>query len=251
MTQTSTRLRPRDADLPLTGEDRALRVREMFARIVPRYDLMNRLMTGGQDIHWRRLTAAAARPRGAVALDLATGTGDLALELRRQGAVRVVGADYCAPMVEAAAAKLRRRNSTRITLAVGDALALPFVDASFDCVTSGFLLRNVVDLERALGEMRRVLRPGGRIVALEITHAPPGPIGDFARWYFRSVVPVLGRLIGGDGAAYRYLPASVDRFPNPRRLAQLFEAAGFVDVRYRRLSLGCVAIHRGVVPSCD
>jgi demethylmenaquinone methyltransferase / 2-methoxy-6-polyprenyl-1,4-benzoquinol methylase len=248
MTRSSAPAAPRDADLPLAGEDRALRVREMFARIVPHYDLMNRLMTGGQDIYWRRLTAAAARPRGAVALDLATGTGDLALELYRQGAARVVGADYCAPMVEAAAVKLRRRRRTGITLAVGDALALPFADATFDCVTSGFLLRNVVDLEQALREMRRVLRPGGRIVALEITHAPLGPIGGFARWYFRTVVPVLGRLIGDDDAAYRYLPASVDLFPNARRLAQMFEAAGFADVHYRRLSLGCVAIHRGTIP---
>ena len=249
MTPGSTRPLPRNADLPLTGADRALRVREMFARIVPHYDLMNRLMTGGQDVYWRRLAAEAARPRGAAALDLATGTGDLALELRRQGAASVVGADYCAPMVEAAAAKLRRRRATGITLAVGDALALPFADASFDCVTSGFLLRNVVDLEQALREIRRVLRPGGRIVALEITHAPPGPIGGFARWYFRTVVPMLGRLVGDDGAAYRYLPASVDLFPNAHRLAQHFEAAGFTDVHFRRLSLGCVAIHRGTVPS--
>ncbi len=248
MTETSTLRRPSSADLPLTGQDRALRVREMFARTVPRYDLMNRLMTAGQDLSWRRLTAAAARPRGAVALDLATGTGDLALELRRQGAKRVVGADYCLPMVEAAAAKFRHRRSTGISLAVGDALALPFVDGSFDCVTSGFLLRNVIDLEQALREMRRVLRPGGRVVALEITHAPPGLIGGVVRWYFRTIVPVLGRLLGSDSAAYRYLPASVDLFPTAAHLARLFEAAGFVDVRYRRLSLGCVAIHRGIVP---
>jgi demethylmenaquinone methyltransferase/2-methoxy-6-polyprenyl-1,4-benzoquinol methylase len=219
----------------------------MFARIVPRYDLMNRIMTGGQDIGWRRLAARAARPKGAVALDLATGTGDLALELRRQGALRVIGADYCAPMLDAAAIKLSRQNATGISLSVGDALALPFVDASFDCVTSGFLLRNVVDLDQCLREMRRVLRPGGRVVALEITHPRLRPLGALASFHFQHVVPILGRLFGGDAAAYRYLPASLRAFPDADRLAERFRAAGFVDVRYRRLSFGCVAIHRGFV----
>jgi demethylmenaquinone methyltransferase/2-methoxy-6-polyprenyl-1,4-benzoquinol methylase len=220
----------------------------MFARIVPHYDLMNRVMTGGQDVGWRRAAVRAAAPRGAMALDLATGTGDLALELRRQGARRVVGVDYCIPMVDAAAAKLRRRHAERISLAVADALALPFPDAVFDCVTSGFLLRNVVDLDRCLCEMRRVLRSGGRVVALEITHSPPGPVGAFTRTYFRSVVPLLGHLLGDDSAAYRYLPASLDAFPDAGHLAAMFRAAGFVNVRFGRLSLGCVAIHVGRAP---
>jgi demethylmenaquinone methyltransferase/2-methoxy-6-polyprenyl-1,4-benzoquinol methylase len=220
----------------------------MFARIVPHYDLMNRVMTFGQDVGWRRAAARAAQPLDATALDLATGTGDLAFELRRQGAKRVIGVDYCMPMLDAATAKLGRRQDQEITLAVGDALALPFGDAAFDCVTSGFLLRNVVDLDRCLREMRRVLRPGGRVVALEITHAPRGPVGELTRFYFRTIVPQLGRLWGTDGAAYRYLPASLEVFPDADRLAAMFRAAGFADVRYRRLSLGCVAIHMGQVP---
>lgn len=237
-----------DPELPLSGVDRAQRVRTMFARIVPHYDLMNRIMSGGRDGHWRQVAAAAARPRGAVALDVATGTGDLALELCRQGARRVIAVDYCAPMLEAAAAKIQRHRLTRVSLAAGDALALPFPDAAFDCVTSGFLLRNVVDLDQCLGEMRRVLRPGGRMVALEITHPPRGAVGRLARLYLRAVVPWLGSLWGDDRAAYRYLPASLDGFPDADRLADRIRAAGFSDVYYHRLGLGSVAVHVGVAP---
>jgi demethylmenaquinone methyltransferase/2-methoxy-6-polyprenyl-1,4-benzoquinol methylase len=220
----------------------------MFGRIVPRYDLMNRLMTGGQDRAWRRQAAAAAGPRGALALDLATGTGDLALELRRQGARCVVAVDYCAPMLEAAAAKLERRSERGIKLVNGDALALPFRAGSFDCVTSGFLLRNVVDLDLCLREMHRILRPGGRVIALEITHPPPRSLGRLANRYFHALVPVLGGIIS-DAAAYRYLPASLAIFPDAEVLAEQFRAAGFANVTYRRLGFGTVAIHVGEVPS--
>jgi demethylmenaquinone methyltransferase/2-methoxy-6-polyprenyl-1,4-benzoquinol methylase len=237
-----------NSELPLSGTDRALRVRDMFARIVPRYDLMNRMMSAGQDGAWRRKAAAAAQPRDVLALDLATGTGDLALELRRQGARRVIAVDYCTPMLEAAALKLTARSERGITLLTGDALGLPFNDDSFDCVTSGFLLRNVVDLDRCLREMHRVLRPGGRVVALEITHPPPRSFGRLAKRYFHSVVPIVGRIVSGDASAYRYLPASLDVFPDADVLAGRFRAAGFAEVSYRRLSFGAIAIHIGRVP---
>ncbi len=217
----------------------------MFARIVSRYDLMNRLMTAGQDVRWRRIAARMARPQGAVALDLATGTGDLAIELHRQGAGTVIGADYCEPMLAAAARKLAHVGIDRTVLVVADALALPFPDCSFDCVTSAFLLRNVVDLPGSLAEMRRVLRPGGRAVALELTHMRPGLIARAFDLYFRGLVPRLGALIAGDSGAYRYLPASLDLFPEAEQLASVFREAGFVDVSYRLVGFGALAIHIG------
>ena len=221
----------------------------MFTRIVPRYDLMNRVMTGGQDGRWRRLAARAAQPRGAVALDLATGTADLAIELGRQGARSVVGADYSHAMLDAAQTKIAGKRVTRISLLEADALALPFADAMFDCITSAFLLRNVVDLPRSLGEMRRVLRPGGRAVALELTHLRPGLRARLFEMYFQGVVPRLGGLIAGDTAAYTYLPASLDPFPDADRLASTFRDAGFTDVAYRLVGFGALAIHVGVAPS--
>ncbi|MEA2641483.1 MAG: demethylmenaquinone methyltransferase / 2-methoxy-6-polyprenyl,4-benzoquinol methylase [Chloroflexota bacterium] len=230
-------------ELPLTGPDRAERVREMFGRIVPRYDVMNHIMTGGQDIYWRRLAVRLARPVGTCALDLATGTGDFAIELRAQGAREVVAADYCIPMVEAARRKLVRRHVNAVEPLVADALNLPFADASFDVVTSGFLLRNTADLPRCLAEMRRVLRPGGRAVALELTPLAPGLLAPFIQLYCRQLLPRIGQLISGDPVAYRYLPASVDPFPSADRLADLFHGAGFDHVTYRRVGMGTVAIH--------
>jgi demethylmenaquinone methyltransferase/2-methoxy-6-polyprenyl-1,4-benzoquinol methylase len=218
----------------------------MFGRIVPRYDLMNRLMTGGMDGYWRRLAARAARPQGALALDLATGTGDLALQLRAHGARHVVAADFSAPMIKAARVKLRDRGATAIDLMLADALALPFTAESFDCVTSGFLLRNVADLPTALAEMHRVLRPGGRAVSLEITPMRPGPLATAFEAYFEHVVPTVGGLISGDRMAYRYLPASVKAFPEARRLGAMFRDAGFSAVSYRRVGFGSVAIHSAV-----
>jgi demethylmenaquinone methyltransferase / 2-methoxy-6-polyprenyl-1,4-benzoquinol methylase len=229
--------------LPLSGSDRGDRVREMFGRIVPRYDLMNRLMTGGMDGRWRLMTARQARPQGALALDLATGTGDLALQLRALGARRVIAADYCAPMLEAAEVKLRERGAFGIELIEADALALPFASDTFDCVTSGFLLRNVADLPRALAEMYRVLRPGGRAVSLELTHMPPSPIAAAFGSYFQHVVPWIGGKISGDPMAYTYLPASVRAFPTAARLSQLFREAGFQTVSHQLVGVGTVAIH--------
>lgn len=218
----------------------------MFARIVPRYDLLNRLMTGGQDVRWRRLAARLARPRDAIALDLATGTGDLAIELRRQGARSVIGADYCEPMLEAAAVKLTLGRLNRIHLVTADALALPFAEGCFDCVTSAFLLRNVVDLPGALAEVRRVLRPGGRVISLELTRLRPGLRARIFDSYFQRVVPRLGALISRDSTAYWYLPASLDPFPDAEHLASLFRDAGFIEVSYRLVGFGALAIHSGV-----
>jgi len=222
-------------------------VRAMFTRIAGRYDLMNSLMTGGRHHAWRRLTAAAVTgaPPG-LALDLATGTGDLALAVRAAAPGRVVvGADFSEAMLRQARAKLRARGERAVPLLAADALALPFADKTFACVTSAFLLRNLADLAAGLEEMRRVTMPGGLVAALEITR--PGVPGWDAMFgvYFNRLVPLIGAVVARDRAAYTYLPQSVERFVTPPQLAQLMRRAGLSDVRYRRLGLGTIAIHVG------
>jgi len=222
-------------------------VRAMFTRIAGRYDLMNSLMTGGRHHAWRRVAAAAAAraPAGPV-LDLATGTGDLALAVRASAPGRmVVGADFAEGMLRRARRKLAA--TPRMPLLAADALALPFRDGVFASVTSAFLLRNLADLPAGLAEMRRVTAPGGVVVALEITRpAVPGWDTVFGA-YFHRVVPLLGSLVAGDRSAYRYLPESVDRFVTPPELARLMRGAGLSEVTWRRLGLATIAVHVGVV----
>lgn len=230
------------------GRTKAERVQAMFARLVPRYDLMNALMTGGLDRRWRSVAAHAAAPSGATVLDVGTGTGDLALALGRAGAARVIGTDFCPEMLVVARDKARRHAlGVPIVFVAGDALQLPFPDQTFDRVTSAFLLRNVASLPRALSEMTRVLKPGGRLVCLEITH-PPSGLAPVFQLYFRRIVPLIGALVTGQGEAYQYLPASLGPLPDAKALARLFEAAGLAEVSYRRLGLGTVALHWGCRP---
>ena len=219
----------------------------MFTRIAGRYDLMNSLMTGGRHHAWRRLVAAtvAGAPAG-LALDLATGTGDLALAVRAAAPGRtVIGADFSEAMLRHARVKLRARGERGVPLLAADALALPFADHTFACVTSAFLLRNLADLGAGLEEMRRVTLPGGLVAALEITR--PGVPGWDAAFglYFNRLVPLIGAALAGDRAAYTYLPQSVERFVTPRQLAQMMEKVGLRDVGYRRLALGTIAVHVG------
>lgn len=222
----------------------------MFARIAPRYDLMNALMTGGRDQAWRRAAARlAALPPGGLVLDLAAGTGDLALAfLQVTGARGVVAADFAEPMLARARDKLARRGERRVALLAADALALPFRDGAFACVASAFLLRNLADLRQGLAEMRRVTAPGGTVVALEITEPRlPGWRQAF-RLYFHRVVPAVGALVARDRAAYTYLPRSVAAFLTPEALANLMAEAGLREVRVRRLGLGTVTVHVGRAP---
>ncbi len=216
-------------------------VRTMFDRIAPVYDVMNRVMTAGLDRRWRRITAERVVREGDEVLDAACGTGDLALAAARAGG-RVTGLDFSERMLERA-----RRKAPQLRFVQGDALALPFPDGSFDAATVGFGVRNLDDLEAGLRELRRVLRPGGRLGVLEITR-PTGPLRVFYSLWFDRVVPLLGRLLPG-GAAYTYLPASVRRFPQVGELAGLLEACGFRGVEYRTFAGGIVALHVGVVPS--
>ncbi len=212
-------------------------VRKMFDRIAPVYDLMNRVMTGGLDRRWRRLTAEAAVRPGDRVLDACCGTGDLAVAAERIGG-RVTGLDFSERMLERA-----RRKAGSIEWVRGDLLELPFPGEAFDAATVGFGVRNVADLGRALGELRRVLRPGGRLAILEIT-VPRGVLRPFYRLWFDGVIPFMGKLLPG-GSAYTYLPASVRRFPGPEELAAMLGQAGFRDVSYRLLAGGIVALHTG------
>ena len=220
-----------------SGRLEADSVRTMFDRIAPVYDVMNRLMTAGLDQRWRRLTAEAAIRQGDRVLDACCGTGDLALADERAGG-RVTALDFSERMLERA-----RRKSSSIEWKQGDLLELPFADASFDAATVGFGVRNVADLERALSELRRVLRLGGRVAILEIT-TPRGLLRPFYRLWFDGLVPLAGKLLPG-GSAYSYLPASVRRFPGPEQLAEMMMRIGFEDVRHRLLAGGIVALHTG------
>ena len=213
-------------------------VRRMFDRIAPRYDLMNRLMTAGLDGAWRREAARAVVRPGDRVLDLCCGTGDLALAGRAAGGV-VTAVDFSASMLERA-----RPKSSEIVWLEADALHLPLADDSFDAVTIGFGLRNVASAEQGLAEMRRVLRPDGRVAVLDITR-PRGLLAPFYKVWFDTLIPAVGKLLPG-GAAFTYLPASVRRFAEPRELARLMAEAGFEQIRWRLFAGGIVALHTGV-----
>ena len=226
----------------------AAAVREMFTRIARRYDVMNTIMTAGRHHAWRRLAAQAlgTAPSGPI-LDLATGTGDLALAVRAvRPSATVVGADFSEAMLQHARGKLARRGATRMPLLAADALALPFRDRAFAAVTSAFLVRNLADLARGLAEMRRVTKPGGLVVTLDITRPSVRGWDRVFAVYFQRIVPLVGALVAGDRAAYTYLPESVGRFTSPAGLADAMRRAGLRDVHYRRVGLGTIAIHVGV-----
>ena len=223
-------------------EDR--QVRAMFDRISGVYDRMNRVMTVGLDAHWRRRAAdlAAVSPGDRV-LDVATGTGDLAIELKRRVGHdgEVVGSDFSEGMLDLARAK-----ADDVDFELGNALELPYDDASFDAATVGFGARNFSDLPRGLAEMARVVRPGGRVVVLELTTPERPPLSWFYGVWFDRLVPLLGRA-AGDVEAYSYLPSSVRRFPGARGLAAAMTAVGLVRVRWILTAGGIIAIHHGEV----
>jgi demethylmenaquinone methyltransferase / 2-methoxy-6-polyprenyl-1,4-benzoquinol methylase len=216
-------------------------VRAMFDRIAGFYDLMNSVMTAGLHHRWRERAADLARVGpGTRALDVATGTGDLAIALAGRGG-EVVGTDFSAGMLARARAK-----APEVRWEEANALALPYSDGEFDAATVGFGARNFADLERGLGEMARVVRPGGRVVVLEITTPTRPPLSTFFSLWFDRVVPVLGR-VAGESEAYSYLPSSVKRFPDPRALGGLMVAAGMGDVRWILTAGGIIALHSGTV----
>ncbi len=222
-------------------------VQAMFGRIAGRYDLMNRLMTGGQDARWREkaVRAVLAGDAGSV-LDIATGTGDLAFALAQAGIADVVGLDFALPMLERAAAKQAGQPTVRFVAA--DAMRMPFRDRTFAACTIAFGLRNLPDYAGALAEIRRLLEPGGRLVCLELTPLRPSRFGRLFAIYFLHVVPRIGGWVSGERDAYRYLPSSVAAFPAAETLAAMMRAAGFEQVTFERLGLGTVALHVAIVP---
>jgi demethylmenaquinone methyltransferase / 2-methoxy-6-polyprenyl-1,4-benzoquinol methylase len=251
-----------------SGRLEADRVRAMFDRIAGVYDLMNTAMTAGLHHRWReRAVDMAQVGPGSRALDVATGTGDMALELARRvsPAGEVVGSDFSEAMLDRARAKAEAgaAAAVRPRFEWADAMALPYADASFDSATVGFGARNFDDLAQGLAEMVRVVRPGGRVVVLEITTPTRPPLSLFYRVWFDRIVPLLGRLAGaimrlvsppgrsasngGIADAYTYLPSSVRRFPDPSALAAEMQRAGLCEIRYVLTAGGIVAIHAGTV----
>jgi len=219
-------------------------IREMFGRIAGRYDLVNTVMTGGVDAVWRRRAVASLDVAGdAALLDLCCGTGMLTRDAGRtvpRG--RAVGIDFSPQMLAIARARTREPN---VEFVEGDVLAMPFDDASFAGATMGFSLRNVVDIGACLREVARVLKPGATFVNLEVSKPPNRLMRRAFYAYFYGLVPLIGRIVGGDAAAYRYLPQSLVNFPDADGLAVLFAANGFTHVRYVRLMGGVAALHFG------
>lgn len=233
----------------LRGSERARYVEAMFSRISRRYDLLNTVMTGGMHYHWRRLAVRLADSGSkGPALDVATGTGDFIMELiRRSSVTHVFGLDFSLQMLKVARIKAQRLGTfAKTTLVGGDALHLPFPDNTFVSITTGFSLRNIIDVPQALREMARVTRSGGQVAVLETTPVRgKGPFPRLFGFYFRRVVPWVGAILAGDREAYTYLPESASAFHTPEELAKLMSEAGWADVRFRKLGMGTVAIHTG------
>lgn len=230
------------------ANEHAGRVREMFATIANRYDLLNHLLSANVDKRWRRIVATKVRDKlpssGARVLDVACGTGDLSLTLFETTGARVVGTDFCRPMLAIAAGKM----PGQVRLIEGDALRLPFQSGSFDAVTIAFGLRNLSSVENGLAELWRVLKPGGWVAVLEFSRPSNAVVRAFYGLYFRKVLPVLGGAISGSLNAYAYLPASVQKFPDQEQLALLMKQAGFDQVQYQNLTVGVAALHMGRRP---
>ena len=234
----------------LTGQESARYVQDMFERLAARYDLMNRIMTLGQDARWRRTVIRLADlPPGGRLLDLGAGTGDLArLAVQNNPVSQVVAADFTLEMMRVGRRHTPDPLSERLAWVGADASRLPFPTGYFNAVVSGFLLRNVADLDMCLAEQRRVLKPGGRFVALDTTPPPATPLLPFLRFHLHTVIPTLGALIAGQAEAYHYLPDTTEGFLAPEELADRLAASGFVQVRFERRMFGTIAIHSARKP---
>jgi len=225
----------------LTGQERAQYVQSMFTKIAHRYDLMNRLMTGGMDVRWRRevIRLTKIRPHGSV-LDLGTGTGDLAREaLTQYPQARVIASDFTLEMM-----RVGKQNGD-LNFSTADALRLPFKDNTFDAVVSGFLMRNVTDIQKALQEQFRTLKPGGRIVVLDTTKPKKNLFSPFIKFHMHVIIPMIGGLLSGVRDAYEYLPDTTENFLTAEELSVRMVAVGFKRVNFKRLMFGTIAIHWG------
>ena len=231
--------------------EHAHRVREMFAAIATRYDLLNHLLSGNIDKRWRRLVAQALRGKlvdgEARILDVACGTGDLSLTLSQSGDARIVGIDFCRPMLDIAATK-SAKSGLALPFIEGDALRLPFADRSFEAATIAFGLRNLSSVEAGIKELLRVLKPGGKVAVLEFSKPQAPVLRSLFKFYFTKLLPRFGGLISGSRSAYQYLPDSVSRFPDQEELAAMMKDAGFAEVSYQNLTGGIAALHLGTRP---
>jgi demethylmenaquinone methyltransferase/2-methoxy-6-polyprenyl-1,4-benzoquinol methylase len=222
----------------------------MFGRVAPRYDLANHLLSANVDRYWRSRTVARVRDvlmrPDAVVLDLACGTADLLIALEREAGRRLIGSDFCHPMLTGARTKIER-DRLQSVLVESDALALPFPDSSLDLITIAFGYRNLANYREGLIEMRRVLRPGGALAILEFTQPPNAAFAAVYNWYSRRVLPILGGVISGAPEAYRYLPESVRKFPDAPELARMMKECRFAPVEWEYLTFGIAALHLGRV----
>jgi demethylmenaquinone methyltransferase/2-methoxy-6-polyprenyl-1,4-benzoquinol methylase len=234
-------------------QDASRKIREMFTRIAPRYDLLNHLLSAQMDRRWRARAARELSPilarADTLVLDLCCGTGDLSFALAENGKARIIGADFSHTMLlranEKSVAQSRNASSSSLPIPFfeADALRLPFANASFDLVTSSFGFRNLANYEAGLREIARILKPGGTIAILEFTEPAPGVIGSLYRWYCQKLLPKIGGLISGDSAAYAYLPRSVRRFFRPEEFSNLLTEVGYQNPRYQLMMLSSVALH--------
>lgn len=234
-------------------QEASQRVRDMFTRIAPRYDLLNHLLSAQMDRYWRARVAREVktvleRP-DALVLDVCCGTGDLAFALGRHAKARIVGADFSHSMLVRARAKtLATTGAAPLTFLEADALRMPFADGAFDLITTAFGFRNLANYEDGLREIFRLLKPGGTLAILEFAEPAPGVLGDLYRFYCQKILPKIGGLISGDADAYAYLPKSVARFFRPEELAGLMKQVGYSSVRYHLMTLGSVALHIAARP---
>ncbi len=234
-----------------TERERIERVKKIFGAITPSYDLLNRIMSARQDVRWRRFAVSKLPPQSRRVLDVATGTGDLAIQMAtKREDMQVFGVDFVESMMRRAVEKTRTRGlEGRITYSAGDALKLPFRDNEFDAATIAFGLRNIPDRLAAIIEMARVVRPGGKLLVLEMTFPRNTKLRKFFTWYLNTVIPILGSLISGDRAAYTYLPDSIQNFLSPDELAGLFDQAGLNFGKAHSMMFGLTYLHEGVIPA--
>ncbi|MGC8657455.1 MAG: bifunctional demethylmenaquinone methyltransferase/2-methoxy-6-polyprenyl-1,4-benzoquinol methylase UbiE [Desulfomonilaceae bacterium] len=231
-----------------TAEQRITAVKDMFNSITPHYDLLNRVLSARRDVSWRKFVVTRIPAQAERILDLATGTGDLAIEIARglpQG--RVTGADFVPKMMEPAQLKTQSKGlSSRINYVAADATKLPFPSHEFDVVTIAFGLRNIPDRFAALQEMKRVVKPGGKLITLEMTFPKSLGLRGFFKWYLNHVIPTVGGIISGNRQAYSYLPESIQDFLTPDQLSELFKSSGFESVRAFPLTFGLTYVHEGI-----